>query len=67
MYIDGLWDLINAHVDNKVSNGVTRIKGYTIMTPAAREKKDERIAMRDVQRAAQGIGGEDEEEEYEEN
>jgi len=52
---DGLWDLIDAVASDKASHGVTRIRGFTMLRPAALEKKNQRIQEKLTSRLAQGF------------
>jgi len=52
---DGLWDLIDAVASDKASHSVTRVRGFTMLRPAALEKKNQRIQEKLTSRLAQGL------------
>lgn len=43
---DGLWGLVDAVANDKISHGTNRVKGFTMLKPTQMAKKVERIAVK---------------------
>ena len=45
---EGMWDLVYAQLDNKISNASTRVRSTTMLTVGQQAKKENRIASKPI-------------------